>query len=359
MLMNVSKTLHLFAILLVSLLLLLAYGEASTDDLTAARPCRKLKFTSQPEPAIALSWITPRGSDDKKKLDLWCDTIGPALLRSPQEPGPSRKGRIIVVNWNVHLGNGNVVELIDELTADERKAGRGEPHFVFLLQEAFRRGIDVPSEIRSDVGVPGRIPSSADDIEALARKLDWWMFYVPSMRNGKQSGAAAEDRGNAILSSLPLEGLEAIELPFSVQRRVAITATVHDRDRAHRFRVTSVHLDTRAPLNGGFIFGASAARNRQAKWVAEVIAGPSSEGLSLIVGGDLNSFWGAFESSVDTLVKVAPQVDCGGKATHKFGFTLDHIFARFSSLLAPVSCRRPDNRFGSDHYPLILSLTPA
>jgi endonuclease/exonuclease/phosphatase family metal-dependent hydrolase len=185
------------------------------------------------------------------------------------------------------------------------------------------------------------------------------MFYVPSMRNGKQSGAAAEDRGNAILSSLSLEGLEAIELPFSVQRRVAVAASVHDRESAHRFRIMTVHLDTRAPLSQGFIFGAPAARSRQAKWVAEAVAGPSAEGLSLIVGGDLNNLWGALESSADTFAKVVPRVDCGGNATHKFGFTLDHMFARFTSTLVPVSCRRPDNRFGSDHYPLILSLRPA
>lgn len=357
MLIDTPKTLHTFAVLLVSVFLLLAYGEALPSDSISAPSCRNLKFTSQPEPGIALSWITPMTSKDKRKLDLWCGTVGPALFRAAQKPGPSRNGRIIVVDWNVHVGNGNVVALIDELTADERKAGRGEPHFVFLLQEAFRRGVDVPSEIQSGVGVPGRILSPVDDIEALARKLDWWMFYVPSMRNGRQSGPAAEDRGNAILSSLPLEGLEAIELPFSVQRRVAVAASVHDRDRSHRFRVMTVHLDTRAPLSRGSVLGASAARNRQAKWVAEAVGGPSGHGLPLIVGGDLNS-WGVLESSVDTFSKVAPQVDCGGNATYKLSLTLDHMFARFSSLLAPVSCRRPDNRFGSDHYPLILSLRP-
>src|SRR5215471_19593049 len=132
MLIDAPKTLHTFVALFVSLILLLAHGEASSNDPISAPSCRNLKFTSQPESAIALSWITPMTSKDKKKLDLWCQTVGPALLRPAQKPGPIRKGRIIVVDWNVHVGNGNVVALIDELTADERKAGRGEPHFVFL-----------------------------------------------------------------------------------------------------------------------------------------------------------------------------------------------------------------------------------
>lgn len=306
---------------------------------------------------MALSWVTPATEDDRAKLDKWCDTVGPALFRSPVGSAQVRKGRVIVVDWNVHLGNGNIAALIDELKENEHHAGRDEPHFVFLLQEAFRRGTDLPSEIPDGVNVPGRIsPSTNDDIEALAKRLDWWMFYVPSMRNGEQPDDAAEDRGNAILSSLPLESLAAIELPFSVQRRVAVSAIVQDRDRALRFRVMAAHLDTRAPLHRGFIFGASAERNRQAKWLADAVNGPADEGLSLIVGADMNTYWGAFESSVDTIARIAPRVDCGKDGTHSTGFKLDHLFARLYLPWTSMSCARPKNRFGSDHHPLVLSI---
>ncbi|PYS34598.1 MAG: hypothetical protein DMG14_29090, partial [Acidobacteria bacterium] len=126
-----------------------------------------------------MSWITALTNSDKTKLDQWCATVGPALFRAPAQLGLPRNGRILVVDWNVHLGNGKIEALIDELKTDERRAGQGEPDFVFLLQEAFRRSADVPSNVRLAATVPNRIPSATQDIAALATKLDWWMFYVP------------------------------------------------------------------------------------------------------------------------------------------------------------------------------------
>jgi endonuclease/exonuclease/phosphatase family metal-dependent hydrolase len=299
-----------------------------------------------------LSWYTTTA--DRRKLDEWCQTVGPALFRAAGNPVEPTNGRILIVNWNVHVGNGNIEALIEDLKTAELEAGRGRPNFVFLLQEAFRRGEDVPPAVGSTRSIPDRVPSPSSDLDALARKLDWWMFYVPSMRNGKQSGLRAEDRGNAILSSLPLDGLEAIELPFSVQRRVALTAIVQDPHRL-RFRVATLHLDTRAPLIRGSVFGAAAARNKQARWAAEAIHRLAGDGMSLIVGGDLNSYWGPMESSIDTLTGVAPRLSCGA-GTHATGLTLDHIFARFTSAIRAVSCNRANDRFESDHYPLVLSV---
>jgi endonuclease/exonuclease/phosphatase family metal-dependent hydrolase len=157
---------------------------------------------------------------------------------------------------------------------------------------------------------------------------------------------------------LPLESIEAIELPFSVQRRVAISAIVYDHSRAFRLRVLSVHLDTRAPLTRGFIFGAAAARNRQAKSFVDALKRYSDEGLSMVVGGDLNTFWGPFESSIDTISAVAPRLNCGSR-THATGFTLDHMFGQFSPAIRQVSCGRAADRFESDHYPLVLAAVPA
>src|SRR4029078_10443630 len=65
------------------------------------------------------------------------------------------------------------------------------------------------------------------------------LLYVPSMRNGR----AAEDRGNAILATMRLDDLEAIELPLDRQRGVAIAATI--RLRARRpitLRIVSTHF---------------------------------------------------------------------------------------------------------------------
>ena len=342
-----SGTAQIFPVLLISVVFLLARGEASHTDSAGSVSCRN---------SDVISWITPASPSDKAKLDRWCETVGPALVRQPKSPLPERLGRVLVVNWNVHLGNGQIQTLIQQLTEEERNAGRAEPHFVFLLQEAFRRGVDVPQKIKSTGRTARRIPSAEDDIAALAATLDWWMFYAPSMRNGDAEGDAAEDRGNAILSTLPLEQFQAIELPFSVQRRVAVSAVVNDEPRGHRFQVLSVHLDTRAPMSSGFIFRASAARNRQAKWIAESLTSQSPADLPLIVGGDLNTYLGFFESSDNTLAKIAPRLDCGKDATHKTGFRLDHMFARFPASMSGATCRRTETRFDSDHYPLVLTL---
>jgi endonuclease/exonuclease/phosphatase family metal-dependent hydrolase len=353
-----SRTPHILCTCL-TFLFLLVHSVASPADETARPTCRQLKSISPSPASNAVSWITATTDTDRIKLDQWCETVGPALFQAPAQGGPRRNGRILVIDWNVHLGNGNIEALIDQLRADERKDARAEPDFVFLLQEAFRRGADVPPNIRLDRVVPNRIPSAAQDIASLASKLNWWMFYVPSMRNGEQAGISAEDRGNAILSSLPIEGLQAIELPFSVQRRVAISAIVRDDYRAVSFRVAAVHLDTRAPLSRGFIFGAPTARNRQARQIVDILGGFSNDGASVIVGGDLNSYWGPLESSIDTIARVASRLNCGSKATHASGFALDHIFARFGAAISPVSCGRADNRFDSDHYPLVLMLDAA
>jgi len=338
---------------LAALLLPAVRHEASADH-PAQVSCRQLKSIGLPTAPAGLSWTTATSANDKTKLDQWCESVGPAIFRGPeatQNRGTEKRGRVLVVNWNVHVGNGNLAALIEQLKADERSAGRGDPDFVFLLQEAFRRGTDVPSTAGIATGNgPSRIQPGTYDIQELAQKLDWWMLYAPSMRNGKE---VAEDRGNAILSSLPLEGLEAIELPFAVQRRVAIAAIVNDSERDLRFRVTTMHLDTRAPMTHGFVFGAPAARNAQAKWIAESVRRFSDDGMPLIVGGDLNSYWGSLESSVDTLASVVPHLNCGTK-THASGFTLDHMFARLPS--GVTSCRRANDRFESDHYPLVLPL---
>jgi hypothetical protein len=57
---------------------------------------------------------------------------------------------------------------------------------------------------------------------------------------------------------------------------------------------------------------------------------------------------------IATMSQVAPHKNCGSQATHALG-TLDHIFADVPESWSH-ECRRGDATFGSDHYPLILSL---
>ena len=343
MLRNPTRLLYTLCSFVVAFLSL-ASGDAFPNP-EAVSTCRQVQ---------SVSWLVPQTQADKTKLDQWCQSVGPALFHTPAGfPAPG-KGRLLVIDWNMHVGNGDMQALIRKLTAEEEEMGRGQPDFVFLLQEVFRRGADVPSKWEFSSSVPRRIESSSMDIDALAKALNWWLFYVPSMRNGQETGIIAEDRGNAILSSLPLVDLQAIELPFAVQRRVAVSAIVHDKNRDLRFRVATVHFDTRAPWTRGFVFGAWAARNRQAKWLLEALNVDRDDDLALIIGGDLNSYLGPLEFSIRTLSRAAPHVECGGTSTHITGLTLDHFFVRVPATMSTEPCRRLENRFESDHYPLVL-----
>ena len=69
--------------------------------------------------------------------------------------------------------------------------------------------------------IPGPRAPRADIVE-VADALGLNLRYVPSMRNG----ADRSDRGNAILSDLPLSHAWAFELPLVLQRRVPVAATL-------------------------------------------------------------------------------------------------------------------------------------
>src|SRR5678816_927900 len=154
-------------------------------------------------------------------VESFRQTVGPAIMMAADTNPAVRDltGRLIVVSWNIHVGNGDVVSLIDKISSFEHAQGNGDPAIVLLLQESVRQSSDIPKS--SGFSVPGRIARSEDkpDIAALARKLGWWMYYAPSMRNGDGAGELAEDRGNAILSTLPLQSVEPCLLYTSPRPR--------------------------------------------------------------------------------------------------------------------------------------------
>jgi endonuclease/exonuclease/phosphatase family metal-dependent hydrolase len=172
--------------------------------------------------------------------------------------------------------------------------------------------------------------------------------YAPSMRNGGAgAGLAPEDRGNAILATVPLADLTIVELPFEHQRRVAVAARVMAPGTA--VTVASVHLDTRRPLWRGSIFGGPAARHRQVQALADALA-EIAAGSPVIVAGDFNTLAGAEEPAIRSLEQGFTRVGCGKASTHRWGLQLDYVFASDAALL--TDCDREDRRFGSDHHPL-------
>jgi endonuclease/exonuclease/phosphatase family metal-dependent hydrolase len=188
----------------------------------------------------------------------------------------------------------------------------------------------------------------------IAEKRELWLYYAPSMRNGPQTGEASQDRGNAILSTLPLSGFKAIELPFERQRRVALSANVAISGIA-KLQVTTVHLDTAARFSNGWLLGGDAIRNRQMTG----LVGSMNQfpGAAVIVAGDLNG--GAGQKAVETLNKfVNRRQDCKGPTYHilrVFGQTLDHVFVRLPETWKTTTCRLL-NKSNSDHAPFLLTI---
>jgi endonuclease/exonuclease/phosphatase family metal-dependent hydrolase len=107
------------------------------------------------------------------------------------------------------------------------------------------------------------------------------------MRNGAKY---REDRGNAVLSTLPLSDPVAVELPYERQRRIAVSARVSipSGDGGHTsLRLVSAHLDN---TSSGTRFWRSfgAGRARQAHALLEALEGEEA----IVLGSDLNTWFG-------------------------------------------------------------------
>lgn len=254
--------------------------------------------------------------------------------------------RLRVVSWNMHVGGGRVVELVEALRREARVDGR-ETGLVLLLQEAYRSGGDIGSPIDGG-GIPDSIrPGPARlDVVALSRQLGMSLAYVPSMRNGASADADREDRGSAVLSSEPLSAIAAIELPFARQRRVAIAATLHPRGAAP-LRVVVAHLDTLIVRPG---------QRRQAAALAAYLDHARAGGAPpLLVGVDTNARTGERDPTVARLSSALARVDCGGRPSPIHPFHFDFIFSDIDRARLRA-CRTLANRYGSDHRPLLLDL---
>ncbi len=290
--------------------------------------------------------------DSSAALQPWRTNVGPAVLdRAGRTCEAAPLDSLLVVSWNVHLGHAEIVRFVNELRAGRVLPGIHVRHFVILVQEAFREDAAVPEHTVSNA-CPRRLGGSGADIEALADTLGLALFYVPSMRNGCEQGRR-QDRGNAILSTLPLTNLKAVELPLIRQRRVAALADVsgHSSDgKAWTLSLASVHLENRGPgFPGAWVHG----RARQAR--ALVAALPNTSLAAL--GGDFNTLSGVQEPAVRIVgghFRNSPE--------HQRSVTfvsyavirsqLDYLFFRCAGQHRSKYWRARD-RYGSDHYPIM------
>ena len=302
--------------------------------------------------AGAVQWRTLAPPADREVLDRWCDSVGPPFVAERSGPTPTTAIRTLVIaTWNVHAGNGDVETFLTSVARiPEVRAPYG---VVLLLQEAVRASVEVPEAYPARMRPPGAIRARRlrQDVGALTERLDVFTAYLPSMRNGRLfRSEVREDRGNAILSTFQLEDIRALELPFGQQRHVAVSARV-TVPGFPALRVLSVHLD------------ASGHRTTEAAALATYLRTlPSNE--ALVIGGDLNTWFGRREDALKALNDVVPEEDCGRVKTNTwpwrmqgpFGWWRGRLDYLFSTLPAGVgrSCQTLPLQFGSDHRPVVM-----
>jgi endonuclease/exonuclease/phosphatase family metal-dependent hydrolase len=316
--------------------------------------------------ARQVTWVAPADSRDEENLGNWCRTVGPVVVESPPEAGadaPAIVDRLALVSWNVHVGGGDIEGFAESLRQGAFTAGVAMPHFVLLLQEAYRGGSDVPDAIPEGSPVPRSIIRSPPsgirrDIRSVASRLGLHVVYAPAMRNN--TGASREDRGTAILSTIQLADLQVIELPFERQRRVAVAATLAGATSSElpwRLRVAAVHMDTSLAFTRG---GPFAARKRQAEALVEALAaGAATADAPMVVAGDFNTWLGPKEPAITVLRNAFPETPPPGNAATWRGplgarAQVDYVFLR--GPFNGASTRRLPHRYGSDHYPLLTIL---
>ena len=337
------------------------------EPLTPARSCPDAG-------ADALRWYVPQGTDRHSSADAWCRSVGPAVLQLdptlPTSPG-SADTALVVTAWNVNGGSGDLYRfLATELGLDclgDRPYGG--PPFVLLLQEAYRRSAEVPAAIDSGV-VPPRMkepdrPGIRDDVVAVARRCGLALAYVPATRNGvEQYDGQREDKGNAILTTVPLSDPVAIELPMVAQRRVALAA-IAELPVGGALRVVSVHLNN-YPGPGRVLATGGGTREQQAAALLAALeqedhrepAGTGS--LATVAGGDLNT-----STTRATALRVLREYFTASPPYHgkptRSGFPTDHLLLREGAggaavRVEPGSYRRIDDACYSDHNPVTLTL---
>ena len=294
-----------------------------------------------------MKWFAPDATGERLRLDRWCAGVGAAAIQNVPQNVPSDTVDVtdtVFASWNVHVGAGDVLSFVDDLREGRHTDGRRFRHYVLLLQEAVRL-IDVPELAVGARGAKRITPHGTrrpTDIVHVSRELGASLIYVPSMRNGSSALEPAEDRGSAILASVPLSAPVAIELPGERQRRVAVIA------RAASVSVAVIHLDALGSARRLRLLWTPWLRDMQVRsFVSLLPEGP------LVVGGDLNTWHGRDEMAprlLDGLFRATPiSIERQGLGLR----VLDYMFFRAGSSAHRARYRQVKDRYGSDHQPLV------
>ena len=263
---------------------------------------------------------------------------------------------LVMLSWNAHLAEGDLGGLIARLRSGALTGGRPVSHFVLLVQELYRRGDEVPAfddRDRSAFAIRAR-DADVPDIDDHAATLGLSVFYVPSMRNGRE---LREDRGNAIISTEPLLDPFALELPLARQRRVALGAAVRVQtsDGLRRLELIDAHLEPLSSPKTLWVF--KNPRLAQVRAVLSLMEQPRfsdrSRTAGVVLGGDFNTVRSGAGEDAYHLARAwsSALLTEDSRDTHLMG-RLDYLFFR-SDAGWTASAGRLDDRFGSDHYPVL------
>jgi endonuclease/exonuclease/phosphatase family metal-dependent hydrolase len=340
---------------------LAAFLTACAGGATPAPAPHAIRATCRPA-AAPVTWVAAPAPAERAEQDAWCAAVGEPVVFNAS-PEPPRLDSLLVVTWNVKVGGGDVQELVERVRRGVVTGGTPVEHFALLLQEAHRSGGTVPERV-AGTRVPRGIVAQPPDgrrtaIDDVAHSLGLSLAYVPSMRNGARTGAnGREDRGNAIVTTLPLRDVVAIELPLVRQRRVTVAATVTGRTTTGEpwaLQLASVHLENR-PARG--VTGIREREQQMARLLAVLPAATLS-----VIGGDLNA-WAGGEREPAVTLALLHYPDTGatpGGVTFDgpafFNGRLDYLFARLpGGRLSGYS--RSAQRYGSDHHPVLAWVHP-
>lgn len=338
----------------VLLLLAVVACDRGSDSAAAAErfACTAASAVANLAAPATVEFIEPAGVRKDPLLARWRATVGPPVVdRAGRSCEDAPIDSLLVVSWNVRVGYADIERFISDLRNGRVIPGVRIQQFVLLLQEALREDESVPPVNASSI-CPSRIGGDGPDIEKLSDSLGLALFYAPSMRNGC-ARLPREDRGNAIVSTLPITNLRALELPLVRQRRVAVLADVKVRTtRGDEWVVTvaSTHFENRGPGKpGAWVFG----RARQAAALAAVLP----DDRLMVVGGDFNTARGAGEPAVKIMAERFANAQMHQRKITYISYSLvrahlDYLFFR-SVGNRPSPYWRARQRYGSDHYPIM------
>jgi endonuclease/exonuclease/phosphatase family metal-dependent hydrolase len=295
---------------------------------------------------------------DAGELSRWCRAVGsPVFVAKPLSASteyPSLN-ELVVVSWNAHLAEGELDALIAKLRSGALTDGRPVAHFALLIQELYRNGDAVPAFDVRDRSAFAIKPSDPDtlDVDDHVARLGLSVLYVPSMRNGAE---LREDRGNAIISTEPLLDAFALELPLARQRRVALGAAVmvQTAEGPRRLQLVDAHLEPLSSPKTLWLF--KNPRGKQVQAILDLLATPrfTDPGVAgVVLGGDFNTVRSGAGESAYRLARAWSEgmAQEDPRDTHLMG-RLDYLFFKMGDGWS-ASTRRLDERFGSDHYPIL------